>query len=347
MSHKRKSSPTTNQPAKVIRKEENDAKDVGNAVAKAIQECMPGLLDAKLNEFLPLIVAAVKEELKSLFERNPTRQEETELPIMDNSPPPPPTTRERPVHINNEIITRLGPLLEKRHRAYYQSLRHENLALALQNALQHETPKVPRKFFEKLGRFDQPAIIGKKIEMTRQNVLNEIEILRIYHDSDVERLNKFDEDIKNAVNELDESVRNEAGNFVDRSITKNVKISNNVIKKKLTFINSDKYLHPLNDINFEKLQEIKKPAKHNFNKRDSEQINNNSFNHDNFNNNYRAVSQINGNRKPTYSHTVQHPRCEQFFDRNESNFDSGNNRNSHQNFQLRNQNFRKRSQFVL
>lgn len=336
-SQKRKSSPTNSQPSKVIRKEDNNSKEIGNVILKTIQDSMPGIVEEKLKEFLPTIVAAIKEELKSLLVNSPTTQERgVESPMMDNSPPPPPPPPSS-AHLT-DFRSNVCPLLERRHRAYYQSLRHENIALALKNALENETPKVPRKFIEKIGRFDQPAIISKKIEMTRQNVLNEIEILRIYYDSDLERMNKLDEEIKNMVLDVEESYRNEASIFVDRSISKNVKISNEVIKKKLNFINSDKYLHAINDINFEKLKEIKKPSERSIN------LNNNqALNHNKFNTNLRNQNN-NHSKKPAYSHVVQHTRNQIVSKKHVDDFHFNDYNN--QNFQLCNQNFKKRNQFV-
>mgnify|MGYP000330198101 CR=1 FL=1 len=164
-----------------------------------------------------------------------------------------PTSAEK----TNGFKDKLAFLLEKRHKAFYQSLRHKTLINVLSNGLADVDPKVPRKFMEKIGRFDQAPIINKKKEMSKQNANNEIEILKIYYESDIERLQKVEDELKEKVGALNDNEQEMAKKWIEASILKNEKISNDIIEKKQKFFNSDKYLHPISKMDVNSSIEIK------------------------------------------------------------------------------------------
>ena len=311
-------------------------------------------IDWKLTEMLPEIIESIKSIINETLNKKLQEVSHFNVNQMDvfsshhqsrvnNAPPPPP--------IDKAIMaakSSLSKIIDQRIRRYYQQIRHTELAKLFRESLELDEPKLPRKFVEKIGRFDQPEIITKKKEMTISNVKNEIDILLIYADNDAEKLAQLDTDAAHIISQLSENNRKEAHDWYLKNKSENESKSKNIWAKKLKFLSSEKYLIPLSELlvtnyasenktvqnNYERVKQVHyRPDSFNKNKMfDNSYINERRQADQKYNSYADAVSSTN-----SYNNS-RRPRLPNSWYNGKKNF-------TNNYFHMKDQNFRRRNQY--
>jgi len=220
-----------------------------------LKENLEKMINQNLSNLLPTFLENIKQSIEKIV-----HDKMDELQRSNNAPPPPPAVA--PIIINdqrNEWTTitnkavenakkQLSPILDKRIRRYYQHIRHTNLANLFTTNLQLQDPKLPRKFAEKIGRFDQSQIIEKKRKMTVANVENEIEILNIYAESDEDKLTGLDKEAEGIIKKLSPEDAVFTKDWYETKICANEAKSKKIWENKMKFLTSERYLIPLSQL---------------------------------------------------------------------------------------------------
>lgn len=339
---KRKSSDRDENNVKLSRQQSppKTTNSLRSEIETFLKENLEKMISENLSKLLPSFLDNIKQSIEKIV-----NDKMDELQRSSNAPPPPPSVA--PIIINDQrnewsTITnkavenakkQLNPILDKRIRRYYQHIRHTNLANLFTTNLQLQDPKLPRKFAEKIGRFDQPQIVEKKRRMTVANVENEIEILNIYAESDKDKLTGLDEEAEKIINKLSPEDAEFTKDWYQTKLCTNETKSKKIWDNKMKFLTSERYLIPLSQLVFNNYNNIS----HDVNKNNNHNCKP-KFNHFS-NQNYKVNNeQKHFNTNPCYTHNTNKIFSAYNNDINENN-------TLHPSFQRTDQNFRERNQY--
>ena len=269
-----------NEMASFISKTDLD-EAISNALCNflpQITESIQQLLETKLQQFTQSLIEQVKHAAEKV-----------------SSPVPPPpsssqiqTSTSFDARTNLQMVKdKLRTVINERQRPFYQSLRHKGLIEILSKSVALDEPKIPRKFAERIGKFDQPEIINRKKAKTIYNVNNEVEILKIYADSDDAKVLKVDQKAEEVMAVLNDAEKNLARIFFNDLVTKEQCKSEKIWANKCKFLNSEKYLIDLNKLmSFEGRSHIYNKSHSNYS--DNNNVNSGRQHNFNYNNNHRS-----------------------------------------------------------
>ena len=103
---------------------------------------LSSIIEMKLSELLPKIVETVQSSISSVLEE---KMKDLSHNFVNNSPPPP--SSEACDHVSrsylplNDKRNKLGAILQKRIKRYYQKLRHDELANLFSENIMLDEPK--------------------------------------------------------------------------------------------------------------------------------------------------------------------------------------------------------------
>jgi len=336
---------TSPPPVNKVARQSFSASQIQQSIKDIIATDLNDLVQLQLNGILPQMVESIQAAVLETVEKKIDEFLVTlNTKLINNAPPPPPSplpimpTVSQPLRHKSKAEVDLSNLCHRRTRPFYQQLRHNGLADLFTSSMENEDPVLPRKFAEKVGKFDQPAIVQKKRQMTIQNVMNEIEILKIFAQNDKEKLTKIDQEAADIVSSLPHEECQQMKDFYTNIVNASEKKSNEIWGKKLKFLTSDKYLLPLSQLIVENNDNsklinssfINKTNNFNFQYRQNfdPSKTNNSFNdyHSKNDRTYCDIARYNN-----------HHMIRQTYETND-NYENDN----YDSFQKRNQNFRRR-----
>jgi len=337
-------------PISKVARSSFSASQIQQSVKDIINSDLNDLINQQLNGILPQMIDSIRAAVLETVERKLDQFLVTlDAKITNNAPPPPPPTfavsdynssSRSPNHKSKAEID-LSNLCYKRTRPYYQQLRHNGLADLFSSSMANEDPVLPRKFAEKVSRFDQAAIVEKKKQMTLQNVMNEIEMLKIYSQNDSEKLAQIDQQAADIIASLPSHEEDQMKIYYANRVKASERKSNEIWGKKLKFLTSDKYLLPLsklivlNNDNSNLINSSLNSKSNNYYSQNKQY--DNSLNKNNNYNYNRHVSYCDSRNNRTYAESVKYDR-----ERKDINDGNDNFYNDGYFFQNQNQNFRRR-----